>query len=341
MSRFPPPPAFGRRLSSHFLQNATRFALHHGVINFAKAVRLTPVQWANRRQVEVLANHSYKPGSKSRAHRMDILRPRQTTNAPIVLYVHGGGFGLLSKDSHWHLATAWAAQGFWVANINYRLAPKHPYPAALEDVADAFCFVREHAHRLGGDPTRIILAGESAGGNLVTALALMLAHDFQWPWAKRLFALNVQPTAVLPACGLLQVSEPRRYELLAPHLSVHMHKHIHMVCTRYTRNSSPAALAIGLDSPLQWLEQHVPTRALPPFFITCGDADPILSDSQRLYAALQKQQAPCELRLYPRQGHAFHALPWRPQAKQHAADSIDFVKRYLQKLSDWPQLAEG
>ncbi|RYF09871.1 MAG: hypothetical protein EOO40_06160, partial [Deltaproteobacteria bacterium] len=153
------------------LAAATQWALHHSVITVARAARLTPVIWGARRQVVVQRNVSYVAGARTWAHRLDIHRPRQGGPWPVVLYVHGGGFGLLSKDTHWHIATALASLGFWVANINYRLAPKHPYPAALQDSAQALAWVVDHAAKSGGDLSRLVLAGESAGANLVTALA--------------------------------------------------------------------------------------------------------------------------------------------------------------------------
>ncbi|MFO0635528.1 MAG: alpha/beta hydrolase [Nannocystaceae bacterium] len=77
---------------------------------------------------------------------------------PVVLYVHGG-FRVLSKDSHWIMGLAFARAGYVVFNIGYRLAPRHPFPAALQDAAAALAWVHEHAARAGGDASRLVLAG--------------------------------------------------------------------------------------------------------------------------------------------------------------------------------------
>src|SRR5690606_38779221 len=121
-----------------------------------------------RHGVEVIRNVRYG-GSDIDAHLLDVYRPRRVDGPlPVVLYVHGGGFRILSKDTHWLMGLAFARRGYLVFNINYRLAPDHPYPAAVEDCAEAYAWLQSNAHEWGGDPSQLVLAGESAGGNLVT-----------------------------------------------------------------------------------------------------------------------------------------------------------------------------
>ncbi|SVD73276.1 uncharacterized protein METZ01_LOCUS426130, partial [marine metagenome] len=67
-------------------------------------------------------------------HRLDIIRPKNIQGPlPVMFYIHGGGFRLLSKETHILFAMMFAKKGFVVVNINYRLAPAHPFPAAMED----------------------------------------------------------------------------------------------------------------------------------------------------------------------------------------------------------------
>src|SRR5690606_5988723 len=121
-------------------------------------------------------------------HRLDVYRPAHAEGPrPVVLYVHGGGFRILSKETHWLMGLYFARRGYVVFNIGYRLAPKHPFPAALEDSADALGWVVQNAHRYGGDPTRLVLAGESAGANLVTSLTLACCYRREEPYARRVF----------------------------------------------------------------------------------------------------------------------------------------------------------
>ena len=82
---------------------------------------------------------------------------------------------MLSKDTHRVMALAYARRGYVVFTINYRLGPEHLFPAPLEDASPhALVWVREHCARFGGDPSRLAIAGESAGANLVTALTSRL-----------------------------------------------------------------------------------------------------------------------------------------------------------------------
>jgi acetyl esterase len=301
------------------------YALHAGLSALALATRLSPLGLRHRRAVEVLRDIPYG-ASASPAHRLDVYRPRGAPGPrPMVLYVHGGGFTVLSKESHWLMASSFAEQGFWVANINYRLAPAAPYPCALEDVATAWLWLQEHAPRLGGDPARLILAGESAGANLITALTLACCHPLPAPWAGPVHARGAVPGAVLAACGILDVSTPERFRAANPHLNPWAERRIREVCRAYLGGLDAAAAEAALASPLRWLEGPTLTaRSLPPFLITVGDRDPIVNDSRRLHAALQRRGVPSRYLEYSG-GHAFHALPWRAAAQACWRDTFAFL----------------
>src|SRR5262249_8451053 len=147
-------------------------------------------------------------------HRLDVYRPlreRRSAPWPVVLYVHGGGFRILSKDTHWMMGLAFARNGYLVFNINYRLAPRHPFPAALSDAADAYAGVARNAASFGGDLSRLVVAGESAGANLAAALAVAACYRRSEPWSRTVWDTGLVPRAALPACGILQVSDTERF----------------------------------------------------------------------------------------------------------------------------------
>jgi acetyl esterase/lipase len=103
-----------------------------------------------------------------------IRRPGVTTPAPCVYYVHGGGMIMGDQHTGAPVFSRWAEIfGVTVASVDYRLAPEHPYPAPAGDCYAGLQWVAGHATELGIDPARIIIAGNSAGGGLAAATALM------------------------------------------------------------------------------------------------------------------------------------------------------------------------
>jgi acetyl esterase len=104
-----------------------------------------------------------------------IYRPDDGANRPVVVFLHGGGFVLCSLDTHDALCRRLClGAGAVVVSVDYALAPEHRFPAGLEDCLAALRWTAEHAVEIGGDPARIAVAGDSAGGNLAAVAALRL-----------------------------------------------------------------------------------------------------------------------------------------------------------------------
>lgn len=118
-----------------------------------------------------------------------VYRPASTATLPLVLYAHGGGWVVGSLDSHDKFCRILANRlGAVVVAVDYRLAPEHAYPAALDDVEAAWRWARTEAHALGADGLSFAVAGDSSGGNLAAALTLRLARTrARQPDAQLLF----------------------------------------------------------------------------------------------------------------------------------------------------------
>ncbi|MGQ0507412.1 MAG: alpha/beta hydrolase [Myxococcaceae bacterium] len=278
--------------------------------------------------VEVLRDVAYLDSGLPE-HRLDIYRPaRRSGPLPVVFYIHGGGFRILSKDSHWLFGLIFARAGYMVVNVSYRLAPRHPFPSALVDCCEAYDWMARNIELHGGDLSRLVVAGESAGANLATSLALTTCYRRPEQWARKVFDRGVVPRAVLPASGYLQISDPERF-LRGSKMPTFLHDRLAEVTDAYLgglRISHPWEL--DLADPLVVLERgKTPERELPRFFASCGTADPLVEDTRRLKAALDKLQVPCEARLYEGGMHSFHAFLFRHKARQYWKDVYSFLGR--------------
>ncbi|HEY0187725.1 MAG TPA: alpha/beta hydrolase [Cellulomonas sp.] len=105
--------------------------------------------------------------------RCRLYRPLGVERAPVFVWIHGGGWTLGAIEENEMASRAVCAHaGVAVLALEYRLAPEHPYPAAIEDCLAAVAWIAEHGDTLGVDPARLAVGGESAGGYLTTVVAL-------------------------------------------------------------------------------------------------------------------------------------------------------------------------
>ncbi|MFT4067810.1 alpha/beta hydrolase [Paraburkholderia sp.] len=107
-----------------------------------------------------------------------LYRPQVTQSDGVTVFFHGGGFVIGNLDTHDHVCRdLCAGSGAAVIAVDYRLAPEHRFPAAVDDCFDAVHWIARHARSLSLDPSRIVVAGDSTGGNLAAVTALRIREE--------------------------------------------------------------------------------------------------------------------------------------------------------------------
>lgn len=110
----------------------------------------------------------FEPGR----HTLDVYRPVGVESAPVLMFVHGGGWSTGHKGLYGYIGRTFAERGYVTVVPNYRLSPAVQHPAHVRDVARAYAWTIDNVDTFGGDPSQIVLSGHSAGGHLVSLFAL-------------------------------------------------------------------------------------------------------------------------------------------------------------------------
>lgn len=243
--------------------------------------------------------------------------PADAQTDKAILYFHGGGFRLGSVASHRDLIARIAeASGCGVFAINYRLAPEHRFPAALEDARTAFDWLRGE----GFKPENIALAGDSAGGNLVLTTMLSLRDRGQ--------PLPVAGVVMSPWTDLAATGES--YQSRAAADPIHQRSVILALAKNYLGEGGD--VSNPLVSPL-----YADLAGLPPLLIQAGDRETVRDDATMLAAKAQAAGVDAELQVFDGMIHVFQMFPEIPQAAEAIAAIAAFLRRHLRLNAEKPR----
>jgi acetyl esterase len=230
---------------------------------------------------------------------------------PVVVFYHGGGWSIGDLDTHDAVARGHAvgAEAI-VVSVDYRLAPEHPFPAGVDDCWAALRWVGENAAELGGDPARIAVAGDSAGGNLSAVMA-HLARDNGGP--ELAFQLLWYPVTTgdlsLPSFTENADAPVLDRDVIEAFLGWYL----------------PGVDGIDLSDPASLPATLAPANAadftgLPPAYIGTAEHDPLRDDGARYAELLNAAGVPAELRNEPTLVHGFVSVALAVPAAAEATD---------------------
>lgn len=168
--------------------NSWQQARHHMLSNLTRLATKgdAPIQWEDKTIANAddgdMTLRCYQVQSRSYG-LSGKKRPIDNPDETVMLFFHGGGFCIGDVDTHHEFCQAVCKQTDWpVVSVDYRLAPEHPAPAALKDCITAYAWLAEHCQSFGALASRIVLAGDSAGGGLSTLIAQQLTAPDQAAW---------------------------------------------------------------------------------------------------------------------------------------------------------------
>jgi acetyl esterase/lipase len=254
--------------------------------------RPRPVGWAQRRERLDAVGSTSPVAPDIRLDPIDINGvPAEWSLAPgsdssrVLLFFHGGGYCSGSIASHRGMVTeAGRAAGVRTLAVGYRLAPEHPFPAALEDASAACGFLRDQ----GIAPSKIVIGGDSAGGGLSLATMLTLRNA-----GKPLpgCAWLVSPWVDLQMTGASMTKKADVDPLIQK-------PYLEELAAAYLAGTDPADPRV---SPL-----HADLTGLPPLLIQVGSAETLLDDAVRIARRAGVADVPVSLEIWPHMIHAWH-----------------------------------
>src|SRR5262245_28444976 len=245
----------------------------------------------------------------------DIVVPQGGGPHPVLVYLHGGGWVCGSPATHRKLGYRFAEAGYLVFNVDYRLAPEHPFPTGFEDCLAAVRWAHREAPRYGGDPARFAIGGDSAGGNLSAAVAAALADDPARPKAA-LLIYGVFDFGKFGDVALVPDADEKAAQIGRDMVEM-------MVAAYLGKTRSDALLRDPRVSPL------VAAAKLPPSHVVVGSADALASQSEALVKALAAARIPHEHYVDAGMPHGYAQMEFLPATRPAIDRMVAFLRKHV------------
>ena len=275
--------------------------------------------WVPPTNVETVENLSY--GSCDKWHLLDLYRPKDKEGKlPVLLNIHGGAWVYGDKKVYAPYCMYLAAQGFAVVNASYRLAPKHTFPAPLEDVGSIMEWVVTNAKQYHLDLRNLFFVGDSAGAHLATAYtAIQLNSDYAKEFPKITVSPKFVPKALVLNCGVFDMEGEveHRGVLLTTFLTDIL-------------GEKPTGSSIKKMSPVRYI-----TPDFPPVYLATSNGDFLRKHSHRLKEVLEQKQIDFVFKEYGNnkktQGHVFHLNLKNKVGQTCNQEQIKFVRKIMER----------
>ena len=275
---------------------------------------MKPLFTMQKSSAELLAERKAIPAGNGVTVRALWYSPKDIVErAPCLVYYHGGGFVWPASPHHYSLAREYAEKaGCKVLFVDYRLAPKHPFPAAPEDCYAAYAWVISHAEELSIDLARVAVAGDSAGGQLATVVCLMVKD--------RGLAMPCGQMLIYPAAGDVDTESVRKYTDTPMCNSCDMEKYGKLYRPDHSVGNPVYASPIETES----------LAGLPEAYIETAEFD-CLRDGGILYAQRLRQfGVPTELYNTAGTMHGFDIVLDSPIVRDCVDRRVAFLRRIFQ-----------
>jgi acetyl esterase/lipase len=258
-----------------------------------------------------------QPYDTDKAVALDVYHPEGTQPRTTVVWIHGGGWLAGSKAQNANYARILAARGFTVVMVGYSLAPGSTYPTPVRQVNTALGYLVRNAARLGVDPSRLVLAGDSAG----TQIALQVAALIVQPSYAQ--TMGIQPTitkdqlaGLLLYCGLYRMEQ--------------RDEDIRLLATEFWAYSGTRNFLRDPYFATGWVMDRL-NGDFPPAFISVGNADDLKPQSIELADRLEKNGVRVDRLIFPEDHtsqlqHEYQFDFAQPEARQALDRSVDFLK---------------